>query len=222
MQPSKRNLIIIVLLVSTAALCFPILSALIGDYNPLFPSPTATPTQTHTPTATATSTSTPTPTSTLTPTPTQTATPIPRVYLNPLHQVLAIGQAQPTPAGQIRLYQNGNDPFQVIGSADKFVRLQSLDGTISFWTGIENVATALPVAPKFDYSNRGKTVALIAQNGLACSYDSAAAFVPCQPIPAAPTALFIAQVTTSATRLYLIEINTIQYLVPVEAVGRFL
>jgi len=226
MPSAKRNLVIILLLIAILALCFPILSALIGDYNPrtitaaLFPSPTATPTQTRTPTATATPTSTPTATPTLTPTPTQTATPIPRVYLNPMHQVFAIGQAQPTPAGQIRLFQSSSEPFQVIGSAEKFVRLQSPDGALNFWTGIESVATTLPAAPRFDYSQRGKTVTLIAPNALACSYDSAAAFVPCQPIPSAASALLIAQVTTSVTRLYLIEINTIQYLVPVDAVGR--
>lgn len=224
----QRNLIIIFLLIAILALCCPILSALISDYNPrtitaaLFPSPTATPTQTRTPTATATSTSTPTATPSLTPTPTHTITPIPRVYLNPMHQVFAIGQAQPTPAGQIRLFQSSTEPFQVIGSAEKFVRLQSPDGAFNFWTGIENVAAAPPAAPRFDFSQRGKTVTLITSNVLACSYDSAAVFVPCQPIPSAATALLIAQVTTNAARLYLVEINTIQYLVPFDTVGRIL
>ena len=224
----RNNLLIIILLLAALTLCFPILSALISDYNPrtisamLFPSPTTTPTATRTPTATPTSTSTLTATSTLTPTPTQTATAIPRVYLSPMHQVFAIGQSQPAPFGQIRMYQFGNELFQVIGSQDNFVRLRSLDGALNFWIGIENIVTAAPPAPRFDYSQRGKSVTLIAPSAMACSYDSAAVFVSCQTIPSAASALLIAQVTAGATRLYLIEINTIQYLVPFEAVGRIL
>lgn len=225
---NRRNLSIIILLIAILVICFPILSSLIGDYNPrtiaavLFPSPTATPTQTRTPTATATSTSTATATPAASPTPTPTATPLPHVYLNPMHPVFAIGQAQPTPAGSNRMYQFGNDAFEVIGSADKFVRLQSLDGSLNFWTGIENVAGAPPSAPRFDFSQRGKIVALTQGNFQACSYDSAAVFVPCQTMPLAPTALYIARVSSGSTNIALIEINGTQYLVPIEAVARFL
>lgn len=232
MPSARRNLAIIISLIAILALCFPILSAMIANYNPrtigaaLFPSPTATATGTRTPTVTPTLTLTPSPTSTSTstptstPTPTPTTTPLVRVYLTPMRAVFAVGQSQPSPTGQIRFYQSGNDPFQVIGSQDKFVRLQSLDGATNFWTLIENTATTQQPAPRFDFSVRGKIVSLNPPIAQACSYDSAATIVPCQALPNAASALLIARVSAGTTTLYLIEISGIQYLVPTETVGR--
>ncbi len=119
------------------------------------------------------------------------------------------------------LFEGGNESFQVIASQDKFVRLQANDGR-TFWTGIENTATSQPPNPNFDYTQRGKIISLTQANLPACSYDSAAMFIPCQLFPVASTALFIARVSAGSVTMVLIEISGIQYLVPPEAVGRFL
>lgn len=179
----------------------------------LTPTPTATPTltPTETPTATPTLTPTLTPTSTLTPTP----TPRPQVYLQPFVQVFAVGQPQPSASTQVMMYEGGNDLFEVLATEGQLARLQSLDGSINFWTAIGNSSTTPPPAPQYDDSVRGMQVRLASTSLFACAYSnrSTLAFGACQQLNNLTTATLRTRIIVRNYILYIAEIGGVQYII---------
>lgn len=246
---SRRNLIAVLALLALLALAFPLLVSIFGELvtanSPsaptktkvalqLIPTSTATttPTSTLTPsltptstsTATATSTATFTPTSTPTSTPTATSTPTPtprpRVYLAPFVQVFAVGQPQPTNSSQVLMYSGGADVFEVSATQGTFVRLQTLDGNLSFWTASGNISAVQPPAAQYDYSVRGRTARLSTASVFACVYDDrpTLAFGPCQQLNNISTAILNARVTAGGSPFYIALINGVLYVIPANAI----
>lgn len=179
--------------------------------------------------ARATLTPTPLPTATRAPTEapmitraasaTPAATALPRVYLLPLRRVFAIGQTQPQSDALFLLYESGNDEFQMIAQQGAYVRLQTLDARISFWTTRDSVSTIPPAPPEYDHSVRDKT-ARLAANSFACLRTEmpAPVFAMCQPLPEASSARILIKITAGHIVFYLVEINGKQYFVPPEAI----
>lgn len=177
-------------------------------------------TSTHAPAETptlapATATRAPTPAFTITP----TTTAFPRVYLLPLRRVFAIGQVQPQSDAPFLLYEAGNDEFQMLTQQGAYVRLQTLDARLNFWTTRDSVSTIPPAPAAYDYSVRDKT-ARLATNSFACLRTEmpAPVFAICQPLSEASSARILAKITAGHIIFYLIEINGKQYLVPPEAI----
>ena len=237
----RRDLIAAISLLVLLLIAFPLLSSILGNWSApqamIAQSPTRTPTITApaaTPTITPTETETPQPTltdtatatatfaPTATPTNTPTATPLARVYLLPFRQVFAVGQTQPSTSTPILLYENGSDVFQVIGRQSSFVRLQTLDARLNFWTAAENTSPMPPAAPQYDFTVRGKTVRLTGATGLACLHEGNAIppLSPCQPLASVSTATLTARITAGlSTSLYLADINGRTYfLTPASAI----
>jgi len=139
----------------------------------------------------------------------------PRVYLLPLRQVFALGQASPITDTHFLLYEGGSDVFYVIGRQGGWVRLQTLDGTLNFWTASENISTAPPSAAQYDFADRGKTIRLVPQTGFACLHEEVPPpiFAPCQPAPNFSSAKLIAKITANTITMYLVEIEGKSYFV---------
>ncbi|MCX7840368.1 MAG: hypothetical protein N2559_13095 [Anaerolineae bacterium] len=208
------------LLVAIALLGFWLLASLVNDVAFVsLAQPTSMPTPTSPTTRTLSESPTSTRTPTLAPAVTPTATVLPRVYLLPLRRVFAIGQAQPQSDAPFLLYEAGNDEFQMIAQQGAYVRLQTLDARINFWTTRDSVSTIPPAPAQYDYSARDKT-ARLASSGFACLRTEmpAPVFAMCQPLPEASSARIIAKITAGHIVFYLVEINGKQYLVPPEAI----
>ncbi|MBI4788620.1 MAG: hypothetical protein HY782_16430 [Chloroflexi bacterium] len=236
----RRDLIAAISLLVLLLIAFPVLGSILGNWfapnlatariatqTPTI-SPTARPTETDTPeptltaTATATETLTPIARPTSTPTPTPPATPLARLYLIPFRQVFAVGQSQPLTSTPVLLYENGSDVFYIVGQQSNFVRLQTLDGRMNFWTRAENTSATPPQAPQYDFTVRGKTARLGVTDGLACLHEGnlIPPLSPCQPLSSFSTATLTARITSGfTTALYLAEINGRAYfLTPASAV----
>ncbi len=219
---SRRSLIAVLALLALLLIAFPVFGSISSD---VFRQPTATPTSTRTatPTATFTPTSTPTATATWTPTPTFTPTatstptplPRPRVYLLPFVQVFAVGEPHPTNSAQVLMYEGGTDVFELIAVEGALARLQTLDGSVNFWTGGSSLSTVPPPAAQYDYGVRGKTARLAGSSVFACTYSSqpALAFGTCQQLFSVSIATLEAHITTGTTSLYLADINGVRYLI---------
>ncbi len=187
------------------------------------PSATSTRIVTRVPTATPTSTAAPsfTPTPTFTPTLTPTATPRPQVYLAPFVQVFALGQAQPSNSTQVLMYQGGTDIFQIIARQGTFVRLQTLDASLNFWTAAENISITSPLAAQYDYGMRGKQARLTSSSVFACAYNNnpTLAFGACAQLQNVSSATLVARINAGASSLYLAQMNGTQYVIPSSAVA---
>lgn len=140
----------------------------------------------------------------------------PRVYVLPLRQVFALGQANPITDTAFLLYEGGSDVFYLIARQGGWVRLQTLDSTLNFWTASENISTTPPSAAQYDFANRGKAVRLVSQTGFACVHEEASppVFAICQPSPNFSAGKWIAKITANEVTLYLIEIEGKSYFVP--------
>lgn len=171
------------------------------------------------PTAAPTATGLPTRAPSVTRTPTRAATVLPRVYLLPLRRVFALGQAQPQSDAPFLLYLAGSDEFQVIAQQGAYVRLQTLDARINFWTPRENVSTIPPAPAEYDDRVRDKT-ARLAPNGFACLQTEmpAPVFSICQALPAAASARVLTKIVAGHVTFYLVEINGKPYFVPPEVI----
>lgn len=215
-SPSHADVFACSLLVVIALLGFLFLASLVNDVA--FVS-VANPTPTRTPTPTATRAPTESPMITRAASATPAATALPRVYLLPLRRVFAIGQVQPQSETPFLLYEAGNDEFQMIAQQGAYVRLQTLDARINFWTTRDSVSTIPPAPAAYDYSVRDKTVRLAA-NGFACLRTEipAPVFAMCQTLPEASSARILAKITAGHIVFYLVEINGKQYFVPPEAI----
>lgn len=139
----------------------------------------------------------------------------PRVYLLPLRPVFALGQAEPITDTPFLLYEGGSDVFYVIGRQSGWVRLQTLDRTLNFWTASENISTTPPSAAQYDFANRGKTIRLVPHVGLACLHEDTPppVFATCQPPPNVLSVKLIAKITADTVTMYLIEIEGKNYFV---------
>lgn len=139
----------------------------------------------------------------------------PRVYVLPLRPVFAIGQAEPISGADFLLYEGGSDVFYVIGRQGGWVRLQTLDGTLNFWTASENISTTPPSAAQYDFANRGKVIRLAPQTVFACLHEDAPppVFAMCQPPPNVSSAKLIAKITADTVTMYLVEIEGKSYFV---------
>ncbi|MEW5718367.1 MAG: hypothetical protein AB1817_07075, partial [Chloroflexota bacterium] len=197
-----RDVIAVFGLFAIFALACPLLGSLLGGTTPAAIGAfiaRATPTVTMTPSITPSPTIAPTlaPPSTAAQGGTPTITPLPRVYLLPLRRVFSVGQTQPQTNAPFLLYETGSDQFQLIGQQSTYVRLQTLNGRMNFWTARENISTIPPVAAEYDYSARGRTARLTA-SGFVClrSEMPAPVFSICQPQPGLSSARVIAKITS--------------------------
>jgi hypothetical protein len=151
-----------------------------------------------------------------------TPTPLPaRVYILPFRQVFAVGAGQPITATPFLLYENGTDVFQMIDRQAPFVRLQTLDGTIHFWTAEENISLAPPQAAQADFSVRGKSARLKPGIGFACVRNDNAAppLSACQNPHTLTTAILISHITSDAVEYYLADVNGKNYYISPDAIG---
>lgn len=215
-----RDVIAVWVLFAIFTLACPLIASLCAQITPpplgaFVARATSTRAPTESPTLFATSTRAPTDARALTP----TATTLPRVYLLPLRRVFSIGQAQPQSDAPFLLYELGNDEFQMIAQQGAYVRLQTLDARINFWTTRDSVSTIPPAPAAYDYSVRDK-MARLASSGFACLRTEmpAPVFAMCQPLPEAASARILAQITVGHIVFYLVEINGKQYFVPPEAI----
>jgi hypothetical protein len=174
---------------------------------------------TPTPIPSATRAPTESPLITRVPSATPAATVLPRVYLLPLRRVFAIGQTQPQSDAPFMLYETGNDEFQMIAQQGAYVRLQTLDARINFWTTRDSVSTIPPAPVEYDHSVRDKT-ARLAASGFACLRTEmpAPVFSICQPLPDASSARVLVKITAGHIVFYLVKINGKEYFVPSEVI----
>ncbi len=219
LSPQRRDLIAAVSLLVLLLIALPLIGSLLTNW--FAPNPAAsqgalstTGTPTVIPTSPITPTAQPTATATLSPTPTTvpvtpSATEPARVYLIPFRQVFAIGSTQPTPVTPTLLYENGSDVFQVVDRQATFVRLQTMDGRVNFWTDVNSITQTPPQSPQYDFSVRGKTAQLANAAGLACVHEvnSSPPFSICQPLSNFSTATLTARIFSSANMLYLADID---------------
>lgn len=221
LSPQRRDLVAAAALITLLVIALPLIGSLLGNwFAPRAPDSQAAMDASTTPDARATTietsatpeiTATLPPTTTFVPLPpgTRTATPPARVYLLPFRQVFAIGQPQPAPITPALLYENGSDIFQVMDRQAGYVRLQTLDARMNFWTGAENISPSPPASPQYDFTVRGKTAQLTNAAGLACMHElnSSPPFSICQPLSNFPTATLTARIFSSSSLLYLAEIG---------------
>ncbi|HEX9075696.1 MAG TPA: hypothetical protein VF932_07935 [Anaerolineae bacterium] len=221
LSPQRRDLFAAVTLLALLVIALPLIGSLLGNwFAPSAAGPQAALDATMTPAARTTTIETPPPpevTATLPATPTfvplppgtRPATPPARVYLVPFRQVFAIGQPQPAPVTPALLYENGSDIFQVMDRQAGYVRLQTSDARMNFWTGAENISPSPPAAPQYDFTVRGKTAQLANATGLACMHElnSNPPFSICQPLSNFPTATLTARIFSSSSLLYLADIG---------------
>ncbi len=216
---TTKDAVAVMALVMLGALACVLLGSLFSEITPptlgaFVARATATPLSTPPPTATHIQV-----TATRAPAETPTATLMPRVYLLPLRRVFSIGQAQPQSDAPFLLYETGNDVFQMIAQQGTWVRLQTLDGRINFWTARENVSTIPPVPAEYDYSVRDKTARLVASS-FACLQTEmpAPVFSVCQPYIGTTTARVLAKISAGHIVFYQVEINSKTYFVPPEGI----
>jgi hypothetical protein len=215
-----KDAVAVIALVAIGVLACALLGSLLGETTPptlgaFIVRASATPLSTETPTATRA----PSITATRAPTATPTATPLPRVYLLPLRRVFSIGQTQPQSDAPFLLYETGDDAFQMIAQQGTWVRLQTLDGRINFWTARENVSTIPPAPAEYDDSVRGKT-ARLAASSFVCLHSEmpAPVFSVCQTPSGLTTARVIAKITAGHIVFYQVEVNGKTYFVPTEGI----
>lgn len=221
LAPQRRDLIAAVSLLALLVIALPLIGSLLGNWFAPQASGTLvalgasmTPTQQTAAGDTpippeVTATLPPVPTSERPPQGTQSATPPARIYLVPFRQVFAIGQPQPSPVTPAMLYENGSDLFQVLDRQAGYVRLQTLDARMNFWTGAENISLSPPTPPQYDFTVRGKTAQLANTGGLACIHEanSNPPFSICQPLSNFPTATLTARIFSGSSLLYLADIG---------------
>jgi len=216
-----KDAVAVLVLVAMGVLACALLGSLLGETTPptlgaFIVRASATPLPTETPTATRA----PSITATRAPTATPTATPLPRVYLLPLRRVFSIGQTQPQSDAPFLLYETGDDVFQMIAQQGSWIRLQTLDGRINFWTARENVSTIPPAPAEYDYSVRGKTARLAASSFVCLHAEMPApVFSVCQTPSGLTTARVIAKITAGHIVFYQVEVNGRTYFVPPEGIA---
>lgn len=118
------------------------------------------------------------------------------------------------------MYNGGADVFEVLANQGTFVRLQTPDASLSFWTASGNISAVQPPAAQYDYSVKGRTARLLVRSVFTCVYSDrpTLGFGPCQQLNNVSAAILNARVIAGGAPLYIAQIDGVLYVIPASTV----